>query len=120
KYTMKVELVPTTNLVLNWANSRSEAHMLDKDLSTITVRSKDGFPFNLDVSQIIHIPLVEAPTVIARFCNMTNLVSQVLDPTIGNYFRNSAQDSDVIAFLGTRKERQQSAKDHIGKVLDQY
>jgi uncharacterized membrane protein YqiK len=119
-YIMKVELVPTTNLVLNWASARSESHQLDKNLSTITVRSKDGFPFNLDVSQIIHIPTLEAPKVIARFGNMTNLVSQVLEPTIGNYFRNSAQDSDVIAFLGTRKERQQSAKDHIGKVLDQY
>src|ERR1700754_5128711 len=119
-YIMKVELVPTTNLVLNWASARSESHQLDKNLSTITVRSKDGFPFNLDVSQIIHIPTTEAPKVIARFGNMVNLVSQVLEPTIGNYFRNSAQDSDVIAFLGTRKERQQSAKDHIGKVLEQY
>ena len=119
-FIMKVELVPTTNLVLNWANARSESHQLDKHLSTITVRSKDGFPFNLDVSQIIHIPTTEAPKVIARFGNMNNLVSQVLEPTIGNYFRNSAQDSDVIAFLGTRKERQQSAKEHIGHVLDQY
>jgi uncharacterized membrane protein YqiK len=119
-FIMKVELVPTTNLVLNWANARSESHQLDKHLSTITVRSKDGFPFNLDVSQIIHIPTTEAPKVIARFGNMNNLVSQVLEPTIGNYFRNSAQDSDVIAFLGTRKERQSSAKMHIGEVLDQY
>ncbi|MCX6182549.1 MAG: SPFH domain-containing protein [Bacteroidetes bacterium] len=120
KYIMKVELVPTTNLVLNWANARSESHNLDKNLSTITVRSKDGFPFNLDVAQIIHIPSTDAPKVIARFGNMNNLVSQVLEPTIGNYFRNSAQDSDVISFLGTRKERQQSAKDHIRKVLEEY
>jgi len=120
KYTMKVELVPTTNLVLNWASARSEAHNLDKNLSTITVRSKDGFPFNLDVAQIIHVPTTEAPKVIARFGNMVNLVSQVLEPTIGNYFRNSAQDSDVIAFLSTRKERQESAKAHIKKVLDEY
>lgn len=120
KYIMKVELVPTTNLVLNWAAARSEAHNLDKNLSTITVRSKDGFPFNLDVSQIIHVPTAEAPKVIARFGNMVNLVSQVLEPTIGNYFRNSAQDSDVIAFLSTRKERQESAKSHIKKVLDEY
>lgn len=120
KYTMKVELVPTTNLVLNWAAARSEAHNLDKNLSTITVRSKDGFPFNLDVAQIIHVPTNEAPKVIARFGNMVNLVSQVLEPTIGNYFRNSAQDSDVIAFLSTRKERQESAKAHIKKVLDEY
>lgn len=120
KYTMKVELVPTTNLVLNWANARSEAHALDKNLSTITVRSRDGFPFNLDVAQIIHIPATEAPKVIARFGSMNNLVSQVLEPTIGNYFRNSAQDSDVISFLSTRKERQQSAKNHIREVLDEY
>jgi uncharacterized membrane protein YqiK len=119
-YILKVELVPTTNLVLNWASARSEAHQLDKNLSTITVRSKDGFPFNLDVAQIIHIPTTEAPKVIARFGNMNNLVSQVLEPTIGNYFRNSAQDSDVIAFLGARKERQESARTHIGKVLEQY
>jgi uncharacterized membrane protein YqiK len=119
-YTMKMELVPTTNLVLNWANARSESHNLDKNLSTITVRSKDGFPFNLDVAQIIHIPANEAPKVIARFGSMNNLVSQVLEPTIGNYFRNSAQDSDVISFLSTRKERQMAAKEHIKAVLDDY
>jgi uncharacterized membrane protein YqiK len=120
KYTTRVELVPTTNLVLNWASARTESHNLDKNLNTITVRSKDGFPFNLDVSQIIHIPMTEAPKVIARFGNMNNLVSQVLEPTIGNYFRNSAQDQDVIAFLTTRKERQDSAKMHISKVLEEY
>ena len=120
KYTTKLEPVPTTNLVLNWANARSESHDLDKNLSTITVRSKDGFPFNLDVAQIIHVPANEAPKVIARFGSMTNLVSQVLEPTIGNYFRNSAQDSDVISFLSIRKERQESAKNHIKAVLDEY
>lgn len=118
--TMRVELVPTTNLVLNWANARTESHNLDKGLSTITVRSKDGFPFNLDVSQIIHVPSTESPKVIARFGNMQNLVSQVLEPTIGNYFRNSAQDSDVIAFLKTRKERQDAAKARIAEVLNEY
>lgn len=119
-FIMRVEMVPTTNLVLNWASARSEAHQLDKHLSTITVRSKDGFPFNLDVSQIIHIPTNEAPKVIARFGNMMNLVGQVLEPTIGNYFRNSAQDADVISFLSSRKERQDAAKQHISRVLDQY
>jgi len=51
---MKVELVPTTNIVLNWA-SRTEAHNYDAKPSSITVRSKDGFAFNLDVAQIIHV-----------------------------------------------------------------
>lgn len=119
-YTHAVEVVPTTNIVLNWANSRTEAHELDKNLCTISVRSSDGFTFNLDVSQIIHIPRNEAPKVIARFGNMKNLVSQVLEPTIANYFRNSAQKSDVIEFLSNRSRRQDDARSHISKVLSDY
>ena len=117
---MRVETVPTYNIVLNWADARTEAHNLDDKLSTITVRSKDGFKFNLDVSQIINISYTNAPFVIARFGSVKNLVSQVLEPTIGNYFRNSAQNSDVIDFLVTRSERQKEAKTHIKNVLDIY
>jgi uncharacterized membrane protein YqiK len=119
-YTHAVEIVPTTNIVLNWANSRTESHELDKNLCTISVRSSDGFTFNLDVSQIIHIPRNEAPKVIARFGNMKNLVSQVLEPTIANYFRNSAQKSGVIEFLTNRSDRQEDARDQISRVLGAY
>jgi uncharacterized membrane protein YqiK len=119
-YVQRVELVPTQNVVLNWANAKSEAHMLDKNLSTITVRSSDGFTFNLDVAQIIHIPRNDAPKVIARFGNMQNLVTQVLEPTIGNYFRRSAQLSDVIDFLKNRGQRQDEAKAAISTSLAEY
>jgi uncharacterized membrane protein YqiK len=119
-YTHRVEIVPTANVVLNWATGKTEAHNLDKNLSTITVRSSDGFTFNLDVSQIIHIPRSEAPKVIARFGSMVNLVTQVLEPTIGNYFRNAAQGSDVIDFLRTRRERQDDARKQISSALSDY
>lgn len=119
-FTHKVELVPTANIVLNWANDKTEAHKLDADLCTITVRSSDGFTFNLDVSQIIHVPRNAAPKVISRFGTMVNLVTQVLEPTIGNYFRNAAQTSDVIEFLKERTERQTQAGEAIRKALDEY
>lgn len=118
--THKLECVSTANIVLNWANEKSEAHKLDEKLSTITVRSADGFTFNLDVSQIIHIPRSDAPKVIARFGSVANLVTQVLEPTIGNYFRNAAQSSDVIEFLKHREERQQDAKARITEALKEY
>ena len=119
-FTHKVELVPTANIVLNWATGKSEAHKLDEKLCTITVRSSDGFTFNLDVSQIIHVPRNDAPKVIARFGTMANLVTQVLEPTIGNYFRNAAQTSDVIEFLKKRSERQAEAKTAIAAALSEY
>ena len=119
-YTHKVTNVPTANVVLNWATGKTEAHQLDKNLSTITVRSADGFKFNLDVSQIIHIPRNDAPKVIARFGDMSALVTQVLEPTIGNYFRNAAQGSDIIDFLRNRSVRQGEARDAISAALKEY
>ena len=119
-YTHKVTNVPTANVVLNWATGKTEAHRLDANLSTITVRSADGFRFNLDVSQIIHIPRNDAPKVIARFGDMSALVTQVLEPTIGNYFRNAAQGSDIIDFLKNRTLRQGEARDAISAALKEY
>ena len=119
-FTHRVEIVPTANVVLNWATGKSESHRLDEKLSTIKVRSSDGFTFNLDVSQIIHVPRNDAPRVISRFGSMANLVTQVLEPTIGNYFRNAAQSSDVIDFLKGRQQRQDDAKQKIGAALQEY
>jgi uncharacterized membrane protein YqiK len=119
-YTHKVCNVPTANVVLNWATGKTEAHKLDANLSTITVRSADGFKFNLDVSQIIHIPRNDAPKVIARFGGVSALVTQVLEPTIGNYFRNAAQGSDIIDFLKNRSLRQEEARHAISGALREY
>lgn len=117
---MKVELVPTTNIVLNWASARTESHKLDEKLSTITVRSKDGFTFALDVSQIINIGATKAPWVISRVGSVRNLVAQVLEPIIGNYFRNSAQNYGVLDFLTHRSERQKEAREHITSAISEY
>jgi uncharacterized membrane protein YqiK len=116
---MKVELVPTTNIVLNWA-SRTEAHHYDEKLSSITVRSKDGFAFNLDVAQIIHVGALDAPKVISRVGSMQNLVDHVLQPIVGNYFRNSAQGYTVLDFLSARTQRQVEATEHIRKAIGAY
>ncbi|MEO5820330.1 MAG: SPFH domain-containing protein [Vicinamibacteraceae bacterium] len=118
-HVMKVELVPTTNIVLNWA-TRTEAHHYDERLAPITVRSKDGFAFSLDVSQIIHIGMKNAPRVISRVGSMQNLVDHVLQPTVANYFRNSAQRSTVLEFLSEHTERQREAFDNIKGAVEAY
>jgi uncharacterized membrane protein YqiK len=116
---MKVELVPTTNIVLNWA-ARTEAHHYDERLAPIHVRSRDGFSFSLEVSQIIHIGMKHAPRVISRVGSMQNLVDHVLQPTVGNYFRNSAQKVTVLEFLSARSDRQREAFAHIRSAIAAY
>jgi uncharacterized membrane protein YqiK len=116
---MKIELVPTTNIVLNWSG-RTERHSYDAQLASLTVRSRDGFAFDLEVAQIIHVGALDAPKVISRVGAMQNLVDHVLEPTIGNYFRNSAQDYTVLDFLTARSERQSEAAEYIKTALRAY
>jgi uncharacterized membrane protein YqiK len=116
---LKVELVPTINIVLNWSG-RTERHSYDSKLSSLTVRSKDGFAFDLEIAQIIHVGALDAPKVISRVGAMQNLVDHVLQPTVGNYFRNSAQAYTVLDFLTARSERQVEAAEYIKTALRAY
>ena len=84
------------------------------------MRSVDGFTFNLDVSQIINIGATKAPWVISRVGSVRNLVNQVLEPIVGNYFRNSAQNFTVLDFLTNRSERQRDARLHINEAIREY
>jgi uncharacterized membrane protein YqiK len=114
--TATVEVVPTSNFVLNWSD-RKESHGLDAALESIKLRSRDGFEFTLEIQEIIHVPFDVAPKLIARFGSMLNLVQNVLEPMIGNYFRNSAQGHDMLDFINSRVERQSEARTFVTTEL---
>jgi uncharacterized membrane protein YqiK len=61
-----------------------------------------------------------APRVISRVGSMQNLVDHVLQPTVANYFRNSAQEVSVLEFLSARSERQRQAFDAIKAAIEAY
>ncbi len=113
----KVDIVPTTQILLNWADNRSSAHELDSNLKTITLRTADAFNVNMDVSVIIHIPMKNAPKVIANLGSVRNMISQVLEPAISSHFRNAAQYIKALDLYTQRKELQEKAKEHIDTVL---
>jgi uncharacterized membrane protein YqiK len=51
---------------------------------------------------------------------MQNLVDHVLQPTVGNYFRNSAQQVTVLEFLRARSDRQREAFERIQEAVLAY
>jgi uncharacterized membrane protein YqiK len=116
---LKVEKIPTTNIVLNWGRE-SSSHKYDENLNSITARTKDGFSMSIDVSQIIHVGAGMASKVIARVGSMQNLVDNILQPIIGNYFRNSCQASEALDYIKTRSERQKEAARFIKEALLEY
>lgn len=117
---MKVELVPTTNIVLNFTDRITGQHGYDTNLKALKLLSFDGFSFDLEIFQIIHIGASDAPKVISRLGSMQNVIDQVLRPIVGNYFRNSAQEYTILDFLIARSERQIEASEYVKSALRAY
>jgi uncharacterized membrane protein YqiK len=117
---MSVELVPTTNIVLNFSERIIGEHGYDSKLTALKLLSFDGFTYDLEVFQIIHIGALDAPKVISRLGSMQNVVDHVLRPIIANYFRNSAQEYTILDFLTERSQRQAESADYVRMALRAY
>lgn len=115
-----VAIVPTIQILLSWADARSEAHELDSNLKTIVLRTKDAFNVSMDVNVIVHIPMKNAPKVIANLGSVEEMISQVLEPAISAHFRNAAQKTPALELYTKRMELQDSAREHIAKVLSEH
>jgi uncharacterized membrane protein YqiK len=144
--TMSVEIVPTHDVTLNWTNKQKPSTNYDAQLHALKLRSKDGFFFDIEVTQVISVAGQDAPKMISRvgslgsevleseptvehntgfinaikFRSIKNLVTRVLESMIDNYFRNSAQYYEALDFHANRSDRQRDAIDHIKSALSAY
>ncbi len=116
----QAEIVPTAILTLNWAEATSSAHSLDARLQAIEAKSREGFVFKFDLQVQIHVPDTKAPKVISSVGTMQNLVDEVLQAAVGNYFRNKLQSMPAITFIETRAQVQKEAFDLISRQLMEY
>ena len=143
-----IVIVPAHEITLDWTNRDKLAVNYDSNLKTLELRSKDGFTFELEVTQVINIAPKDAPKMISRvgspnansselaeesggifrspsehavkYSSIKNLVNRVLEPMVGSYFRNSAQEYDALDFLQQRDEIQEGATEHIKNALNAY
>ena len=125
KYTLnpriyEAEIVPTSILTLNWSHVTSEAHSLDARLAPIDAKSKEAFNFSIDLQVQIHVPDTRAPKVISMVGTMQNLVNEVLQSAVGNYFRNKLQTLGATEFIEKRDEVQSAAERYIQQYLSRY
>ena len=116
----QAEMVPTAILTLNWAEASSQAHTLDKQLKQIVAKSKEGFVFNIDLQVQIHVADKLAPKVISMVGNMQNLVNEVLQAVVGNYFRDTLQGMAAVQFIENRAAVQKQAQAYITEQIRKY
>jgi regulator of protease activity HflC (stomatin/prohibitin superfamily) len=113
-------IVPTKILTLYWADGLNAAGKLDQDLKTIRAKSRDGFEFQLELQVQIHISDIQAPRVISMVGSVENLVNEVLQSAVGNYFRNKVQSMQATAFIQERERVQEEALAYIREKLKHY
>lgn len=139
-----IVIVPTHEITLDWSNQDKQATDFDSNLRTLELHSKDSFIFKIEVTQVINIASENAPKMISRvgspsaknikkfveqlvnpddavkYSSIQNLVVRVLEPMVGNYFRNAAQDYDALDFVKKRDEIQEGATNYIKAALNGY
>ena len=142
-----VHVVPTNEIILNWSKSEEKPELnYDKNLNPLQLRSKDGFVFQLELTQTIYIATKNAPTMILKVgaqpidalkpshsnpideneqkvfksSAIRNLVGKVLSPIVESYFQVSAQGYNALDFLHDRGQIQRNASDYIKIALESY
>jgi uncharacterized membrane protein YqiK len=119
-YAGKVIIVPTTNFILKWNRSESGSHMLDENLSEVSLITKDAFEPSLPLSVVVHIDYRKAPLVIQRFGDIKRLVEQTLDPMVSAYFKNVGQTRTLIQLIQDRSAIQQLSGEQMKEKFAQY
>jgi uncharacterized membrane protein YqiK len=116
----KVEIVPTTNIILKWIRSETGAHHFDENLTEVSLITKDAFEPSLPLSVVIHIDYQKAPLVIQRFGDVKRLVEQTLDPMVSAYFKNIGQTRTLIQLIQERNEIQKIASQEMKDKFAHY
>jgi uncharacterized membrane protein YqiK len=116
----KVEVVPTTNIILKWIRTETGAHRFDENLTEVSLITKDAFEPSLPLSVVIHIDYQKAPLVIQRFGDVKGLVEQTLDPMVSAYFKNIGQTRTLIQLIQERNEIQKISSQEMKDKFAHY
>lgn len=107
--------ISTLNITIDWSTTNN-----DTNLESITVKSRDGFSFPVDVKVVIRVLKEHAPVVVSKIGSIQNAIDRVIHPMIGATFRNNAERCDALDFLNNRSQQQANAKEITTAMLREY
>jgi regulator of protease activity HflC (stomatin/prohibitin superfamily) len=110
-----VSPISTLNMTIDWNTLNTKT-----PLDSITVKSRDGFSFPVDVKVVIRVLKEMAPVVVSKIGSIQNAIDRVIHPAIGATFRNNAENCDALDFLNNRSRQQANAKEVTTLMLRDY
>jgi uncharacterized membrane protein YqiK len=119
-YAGKIIRVPTINFVLHWITGRTEGHRYDESLRSIDLITKDAYEPILPLSVVVHIDYQKAPSVIQRFGDVKQLITQTLDPLLSAYFRDVAHKKTLLELVHDRDQIQAQAREELRRKFELF
>ncbi len=86
----------------------------------ISVRSKDGFTFPVDVRVSYRIDRENAPRVVATIGGDDLVLSKLVTPTVRAIFRNNAEQVKALGYVQNRSVQEQESASMLEKELSGY
>ena len=126
-----VTFIETTNRVYSYtglSNTLSAGDRPNQD-NSISVRTKDGFEFPVDVRVSVKVSAENAPVVVARLANpdadldgdgFNILEERVILPLIRAIFRNSAEQRGAIEYVSERSEIEKASAISFSEGLEKF
>ncbi|MBC8737097.1 flotillin family protein [Paraburkholderia sp. UCT31] len=115
-----VRFIPTINIMLSWKQGTTGEYGFDRNLSEISLITKDAFEPLLPLSVVVHVDYRKGPEVIQRFGDFRRLVEQTLDPLVASFFKNVAQGRTLIELLQSRAEIQTESLTQMQTRFSKY
>jgi uncharacterized membrane protein YqiK len=97
---------------------RGEAETQERQ--PISVRSKDGFTFPVDVRVSYRIDRENAPRVVATIGGDAFVLSKLVTPTVRAIFRNNAEQVKALDYVQNRSVQEQQSASMLEKELSEY
>lgn len=92
----------------------------EQGFKPITVRSKDGFTFPVDVRITYRIEREDAPRVVAMIGDDILILTKLVTPTVRAIFRNNAEKVKALDYVQQRSKQEQQSATMLREELEKY
>jgi len=115
----EVTKISTRQVKVSYTTETEKSKWADKvqALHPITVRSKDGFTFPVDVRLTYRIKREDAPGVVATVGDDELVLNKLVTPAVRAIFRNNAEKVKALDYVQNRSQQEDQSEKMLSKEL---
>ncbi len=116
----EITVISTRQVKVSYTAEVERGEQRAQPLRPITVRSKDGFTFPVDVRVTYLIKGENAPHVVATIGDDELVLTKLVTPTVRAIFRNNAEKVKALQYVQSRSKQEEQSFDMLTRELGKY